>query len=554
MEKGKKAVIYARQSSGSDDKSASVEAQIENCRRLAQDRGLEVIGVYSDLNTSGKTYPTGAEHIAANDEAFIHWFDTQTKTKKFRPGLGAAFAKLTETRYIIVDDVTRLYRPCKGSFLEAFINRTLEREQVEILQVKGGNIDLSKFDSALITMLRNAINDEQIANCRAKSKQAFRRMRDAGMLANGGGKAWGTAYNVTTKEITIKEGYADIIQMIFNEIENFTPYNQILKAIQARVSGRVYNTTLYHVAENPIYAGYMRNNDGELIRNMQISNPPISFAQWQNVQRIMSGKKKAPNKAKFRFLPFSGLLYCGYCGSRLVSGHENGKIFYYCKDGVNIRHSAECGKARTMAHTEEDVEGQIDLFRAIKPLLIMSLLKDAEDAEKQAADRANIQALRDELAILKQKQVTVQKMFLTGLVDAETMEQALSEHKDRIAELNATIAKADYNEDETTRHLRAFDLRNEADKFLEGALDNETYIKALKKTITRINCYNEYIEVCTVYGAFRIPRVEGKRRMFPPATLTINGRLPEDFSFVVRYETGFSRRLLTTERIKVITE
>lgn len=51
-----KALIYARQSSGKDDFSESVEAQIANCKKLAAKEKLEVIGVYKDLNTSGETY------------------------------------------------------------------------------------------------------------------------------------------------------------------------------------------------------------------------------------------------------------------------------------------------------------------------------------------------------------------------------------------------------------------------------------------------------------------------------------------------------------------
>ena len=87
----KKAVIYARQSSGSDDFSESVENQILNCQKLAKKENLEVVGIFQDLNTSGKTYPKGGELIAENDIAFNNWFNQQTKSKKFREGLGKAF-------------------------------------------------------------------------------------------------------------------------------------------------------------------------------------------------------------------------------------------------------------------------------------------------------------------------------------------------------------------------------------------------------------------------------------------------------------------------------
>ena len=58
-----KALIYARQSSGKDDFSESVEAQIANCKKLAAKEKLEVIGVYKDLHTSGETYPVGRRKL-----------------------------------------------------------------------------------------------------------------------------------------------------------------------------------------------------------------------------------------------------------------------------------------------------------------------------------------------------------------------------------------------------------------------------------------------------------------------------------------------------------
>ncbi len=94
-----KAVIYARQSSGSDDRSESVEAQVENCQDLAEREKLEVVGIFRDLNTSGETYPTGAENIAVVDSAYVDWLRQQTGKKNFRSGLGDLLKLLPEIDY-----------------------------------------------------------------------------------------------------------------------------------------------------------------------------------------------------------------------------------------------------------------------------------------------------------------------------------------------------------------------------------------------------------------------------------------------------------------------
>ena len=117
-----KALIYARQSSGKDDVSESVEAQIQNCKRLAEKEKLEVIGIFRDLNTSGETYPAGSESVAALDTAYQKWVSAQSTRKPFRTGLGEAMALFPEIDVLLVNELTRLYRPINGSFLESHIN------------------------------------------------------------------------------------------------------------------------------------------------------------------------------------------------------------------------------------------------------------------------------------------------------------------------------------------------------------------------------------------------------------------------------------------------
>ena len=74
----KKAVVYARQSSGSESVSESIEVQIRNCVSLAEKMKIEVIDVFCDHNVSGKTYPAGFEAVANQDMSFLNWFTDQT--------------------------------------------------------------------------------------------------------------------------------------------------------------------------------------------------------------------------------------------------------------------------------------------------------------------------------------------------------------------------------------------------------------------------------------------------------------------------------------------
>ena len=101
MSKEVKAIIYARQSSGDDDVSASVEQQVKNCQQLARECGYCVVGIFRDLNISGKFYPDtpGANTICNFDMALRNWAaSTSSMQIRFRQGLGEAFAMLIDKK------------------------------------------------------------------------------------------------------------------------------------------------------------------------------------------------------------------------------------------------------------------------------------------------------------------------------------------------------------------------------------------------------------------------------------------------------------------------
>ena len=111
----KKAIIYARQSSGSETASESIDVQIINCKALAEKMDLEILGIFHDYNVSGKTYPAGFETVVQHDQAFLNWVAKQSGYKKFREGLGRLLQKLPQADFLIVDEITRLYRPLMPS-------------------------------------------------------------------------------------------------------------------------------------------------------------------------------------------------------------------------------------------------------------------------------------------------------------------------------------------------------------------------------------------------------------------------------------------------------
>ena len=381
------AVIYARQSSGSDDYSESVAVQIANCRKLARQQNIEILEIISDLNISGKTYPVGWETLATADRAFQNWAVTNSSGKMFRRGLGKVMEMLDRINCIIVDDITRLYRPLSRSYLENAVNQSLIEHDVKIIQVKGGTLDLALFDQQLITMLKNQINDEQIAKQRQRSIEVFRKIRDSGIMPTGI-TAFALKYDRAGKSYTVDAEKSMAVRFIFEQIAAHKTYSSIVKSVNERwkhlFNGCFWNKNLYEIARKPIYAGYQFDSRGQLIPNLQ-GEAIISLEDYLKVQQIMHRKSldfsihtpQTTGRSR-HWLPLSGLLYCGNCGSKLVVAIEKNKISYHCRKG-SLLNTPECRNSRiSMYCNKPHITGLLDAVQVVigKALVAMKSQDD----------------------------------------------------------------------------------------------------------------------------------------------------------------------------------
>ena len=93
----------------------------------------------------------------------------------------------------------------------------------------------------------------------------------------------------------------------------------------------------------------------------------ISFDEWKKVQDIMTKKKRNPPKAKYRWLPFSGLLYDGYTGSKLVVSKNRTQIIYF-PNITNLKANVKTGGVVLFQADKKDYSG---IYEAINPILLL---------------------------------------------------------------------------------------------------------------------------------------------------------------------------------------
>ena len=559
-----KALIYARQSSGKDDFSESVEAQIANCKKLAAKEKLEVIGIYKDLNSSGETYPVGAEDIARLDKAYMKWAFSQSAKKDFRLGLCQVLQKLPEVDFVLVNELTRLYRPINGSFLESHINQHLKENNVKVLQVQGGTIDLSEFDQQLITLIKNQILYEDLQKKRQNSINAFRIKKDSGRLCSDA-KMHGIRYLGNGKLEVIPE-WVEIIRFIYDNICAYRPYRAIIRDCNERWGKDIffYESSIYAIAKQPIYCGYQYNSQDELIKNVQITGQEfISFEQWQEVQKIISQKRKDYHvKAKKHWLPLSGKLYCGECGSKLICQLEHGKIYYSCNKRTLDRSHVNCRNSRI--RFESGLRGEPALYDAVYPLLSIALIERHRKALEILNDKNELEKYDVELKNLAIKEEQLHEMFLDGLATEEQLRNLLIRNRNRRLELQkkVTLSKNSNLNKDALQDLEKNVLVGHFNDLANRSLPQGVYERLLNDARITATIYVDRVEFHTLYGNVSLPRIRSSNRIWMPKwelSLLNTGRkkqygIDKNTQITATYFTGTQAELAKFDNLRIVSQ
>ena len=559
-----KALIYARQSSGKDDLSESVEAQIENCRKLAAKENLEIIGIFRDLNTSGETYPVGAESVAQLDKAYQQWVMAQSSKKSFRTGLGEAITLFPETDVLLVNEITRLYRPIHGSFLESHINQLLKDNRVQVLQVQGGYIDLTKFDQQLITMIKNQILYEDLQKKRTNSIIAFRNKRDSGKICNGC-HCFGIRYLGNDKLKVIPE-CAEIIRFIFDRICGHKSYRSIIRDCNERWGASqkmfFYESTIYHIAQQPLYAGYQYNSRHELIKNVQITGQEIiTFDQWLEVQNIINNKRKNYlTKEKKRSLPLSGRLYCGSCGGRLVTLLDHGKVYYHCNKRTLARDHRKCSESR-IRFISGCRKGNFALSDAVYPLLTVALIDKIERMKDLLKAKEEISEYEAELQNMQNEIDATYDLIRDGLATMKDLRNVLVKQKTRKEELVRKVAeiKASCVNEADIAELENTAMNDLLEQIVDKSLSAEKYAELVGLADLRGTVYADRVVFQTIYGEMTLPRLKKKNfHCMPDWKMKIiygNGkRFDENTRITIAYKTRKKQVLANWGQLKIVSE
>lgn len=507
------AIIYARQSSGKEDGSASIEMQIQQCQELAKRKKIKVIGIFSDANTSGRLYPTGAEALIEADFVMQQWFKAHNNEKKTRQGLGSVISNINNADYVIVYDLTRLYRPLQGSYMQDYVDMNFRMNNTQILSVKEGTINIFDSSEQMLRNIKSDINDTQMKITNDKSKLALRKLRDDGIIPTCP-KMFGVIYKGgKDKVVEIDKEAAKVIRFVYDRIIALDSYNSIIRKLNELFphlcSGKgYYSTSLRHIAAQPFYCGYMYDTDRSLVRAKQmIGKEIVTLEEWQKVQNIMNRKRREPKGRNQSIHPFTHLLYCGECGSKMVVGMDDNKEFYHCYHGANDMKNEGCRDARININLVRKSVEFIGLREAIAPVLALALYKDLENAELSTYEMKRIADLKQKLeAYIKRKEILVNKYTECGMdielfsATCNELNKRIKSIKSEIFEIENAICNRDSVITKVSKHFQNID------NVVNNKLDDTTFEDLLHKAVRKIICYRDRIDVETVYGNFTLKR------------------------------------------------
>lgn len=497
-------VIYARQSFGQEQDSTSIAVQQEACRKWATAHGMQIVGEYSDSNTSSELYPLCDEGIEASriDRGFQRWLKEQRTQgrKQYKQGLGEAFQRIAQggVTHLLVYTRNRLGRTADGSYLEKFLTNYLLEHKVSLVTVQDGTVmDFSDDFMQLVMSIKDTLSYRELKE-KAKASLASIDKRINSYTK------WSNAIGVIMKDgqVTFDPAYSEVIRYVYNSIVEGATYGTILHKLNTDFRNLVkgkqwYITNIRSILRNPVYCGYMRNREGILGRAKNIPEPVVSYSVWQRAQEAMETKRtngQKYNGKNHHFLPLSGYLMCP-CGRRMTLFVDRGKIAYHCLNG---------GEHKTAIYITNDV------LLTIQSVFMVGLISSHKrlQALKTASNR--VDDLRAEILRLKASQVAKMRLVETeedAVVYKPILDSIKATIRSKQEELTRLEGELSADSSEAQRRLE-----EDFHAIMEGQLLKEdTYSRLMQECISKITVHADHIDIETRTGVtIPVPRLEGK--------------------------------------------
>ena len=408
----KKGVIYARYSSHAQ-KDASIEQQVEECLKFAQDEGITIVETYADRAVTGKT-------------------DRRPNFQKMMKD-----AEKGKFQYVIAWKSNRMGR----NMLEAMINDArLQEIGVRCLYTEEDFDDTAAGRFALRSMMN--VNQFYSENMAEDIRRGLRDNAENCMVTNG---TLPFGYRKTPElKYELDQPKDAIVREIFSRAACGEPFVDIAADLNARgirtSRGNLWGKNSFHVLlTNERYTGTYIYGD---IRVPGGIPRIVTDELFYKVQEVLKTKKNPQGRHRVNGdYNLTGKLFCGKCKSPMVgmsgTSHTNEKHYYYtCQ---KKRTEKACNKKNVKRDAIEEAVARAIKEYALQDDIIQWIADSTVEYFRKKEEESHIAILEDELAGAKRAAKNIMTAIEQGIITPTTKSRLL-EVEERQAQLTAQIA------------------------------------------------------------------------------------------------------------------
>ncbi len=476
------AAIYIRTSSEHQAEKASPEEQESDCRRLAEQHGLNVVAVYRDI----ERYRVGGRLVDPSG------------TRSDRPGLVAMLDDAVAGKFdtILAWREDRLYRGMRAMLL---VLETIQDHKMDVLLAR------ETFDQKMAP-LKAWLAQMELDGMRERLTMGVKARLRAGK-ANTGQDRYG--YRREGDVIVIVEEEAQWVRQIFEWYLQGVPVAEMRRRLIAadapqKGSGRPRKVQWHISAIQSILSHAEEYASGIKIQHrageaFEIPTPPIiDIATARRAQEIRQANRKHPVHYVKREYLISGLLFCS-CGTKWGSRtnrprasrrDRNGNLrpwadksargVYYCRQRHDELVSPDCPRTIGSDKADELVWDQVRSVIQNPDVLMNEARRYLDELQQGGESHAqNQERIQRALEMIATERQWVIAQARKGSIREADMDAQLSEltHQELtlrhdLAETQDILSLADVEDWETQARRYLADLRASL-KWLDAVPEND---------------------------------------------------------------------------------
>ncbi|MBL0749796.1 recombinase family protein [Nocardioides baculatus] len=447
----KRALIYTRISRDDTGEGIANQRQEEDCRKLADLRRWEVVGIEQDISISA----TGG---------------------KKRPGWLRVLDRVErgEADVILAWHIDRLTR----SMADLQTLLTLAEEKNLVIATVSGDIDLSTDTGRLIAEILTAVAGAEVRRKGARQKRANQQRAAKGLPWKTGFRAFGY-----TLDGQVVEEEAALVRQAAEDVLNGTPLRGIVrrwKALEVPTARNRKNTdgwthnSVRSILLNPRNAGIatykgVQIGKGQWEAILSEETFVLLVATLTDPSRT-KGEKVLKNKPANLL---SGVATCGECGWKVEAGSSNGSKVYKCTNQAGDHIATDRADADDLVRSA---------FASAVALTLPGTVTDKRDATVPQDLWTRRQRLTDRLNMLA-------TTWANGTLTDGQLETASEVLKGQLVEVDEQIEKAaelaaggDLRS-EDVRHFLTLDMWGQR-KVLEELTEIKLWPKNRKRNVS----------------------------------------------------------------------